>query len=218
MNKLKDLTGQRFGSLVVIKRADNLGKYTAWLCQCDCGNTSVVRSLSLVSNKTRHCLRCRPYGQKEFRKNLYQVSSDEDLEICYRLRRILGNMKYRCSNPTDTKYDRYGGRGIKVCDEWVNNSRAFVLWALENGYKPGLTIDRIDNDGDYEPGNCRFVTRSENSSRSSRANFVSVNGQTLNITQWSKVLGINRSRLQRVYCKKGKSGTEDFIREQLNMS
>ena len=94
------------------------------------------------------------------------------------------HMKDRCYNPNDSHYKTYGGRGIKICDEWLNNYMAFENWALNNGYQEGLTIDRINNDGNYEPSNCRFITFSENSKKKSTTRYFTYNGKTQNLTDW----------------------------------
>lgn len=100
------------------------------------------------------------------------------------------HMKDRCYNPNDKRYHRYGGRGIKVCDEWLNNYQSFENWSLQNGYVNGLTIDRINNDGDYEPSNCRYVTFSENSKKKSTTKYFTYNGKTQNLTDWCKELNL----------------------------
>lgn len=99
-------------------------------------------------------------------------------------------MKSRCENPNRGKYKDYGGRGIKICDEWYEASN-FVKWALNNGYKSGLQLDRIDNNGDYCPENCRFVTPKENSRNRRNTKFVTVNGVTKPLIVWCEQLGIN---------------------------
>ena len=100
------------------------------------------------------------------------------------------HMKDRCGNPNDKRYHRYGGRGIKVCDEWLQDYNKFESWALENGYKPGLAIDRIDNDGDYSPENCRFITPAENNQNRCTSRFFTYNGKTQNLTQWCEEYGL----------------------------
>lgn len=99
-----------------------------------------------------------------------------------RIRKCYGHMKDRCYNSKDKNYKRYGGRGITICDEWLNDYYAFESWALANGYSDDLTIDRINNDGNYEPNNCRFVTvKGNNNNRSSNKRFT-YNGKTKNLT------------------------------------
>lgn len=117
-----------------------------------------------------------------------------------RLYRIFYNMMARCTNPNVKSYPRYGGRGIRICPEWSDFS-AFQEWALSHGYADNLTIDRIDNDGDYEPSNCRWVTMKEQSSNTSRNRNVTLHGVTKLLDDWSRYYGINpktvRDRLRR---------------------
>lgn len=101
------------------------------------------------------------------------------------------HMKERCANPNNKRYDRYGGRGIKVCEEWLNDYYAFEKWALENGWREGLAIDRIDNDGNYEPTNCRFVTTAENNQNRRTSRFYTYQGRTMNLMQWCNELNLN---------------------------
>ncbi len=100
-------------------------------------------------------------------------------------------IKERCYNPNSKSYKRYGGRGIKMCDEWLNDFKSFESWAIANGYAPELAIDRIDNDGDYSPENCRFITLAENNQNRCRSRFYTYNGKTQNLMQWCTELGLN---------------------------
>jgi hypothetical protein len=97
---------------------------------------------------------------------------------------VYAGMKARCANPRHKNWDRYGGRGIQVCEEWINDFVAFRAWADANGYGPGLEIDRIDNNGDYSPSNCRWVTHVENMRNSTRAKLLSAFGETKSMTAW----------------------------------
>lgn len=108
-----------------------------------------------------------------------------------RLINIRHSMYCRCYYPTTNGYERYGGRGIKMCDEWINNPQSFYNWAINNGYKEGLTIDRIDVNGNYEPSNCRWVTKEvqDNNRRNNRK--ITYKGETKTLTQWCKEYNIN---------------------------
>lgn len=159
MPKLKDLTGMRFGRLVVLERdtedARNK-KYVYWKCKCDCGNIKTVRSDALgVDTNSCGCLK-----EEQNKKNLVRFTTGESHS---RLANIWYHMRARCSNPKTDKYDSYGGRGIKVYEEWDNDFLAFKEWSMENGYYDGLTIDRIDVDKDYTPDNCRWIPFSQQS-------------------------------------------------------
>lgn len=102
------------------------------------------------------------------------------------------HMKERCCNKNSKSYENYGGRGIKVCDEWLDSYEAFESWCLANGFADGLAIDRIDNDGPYAPDNCRFVTPAQNNQNRRSTRYYTINGVTKNIQQWCDEFGINR--------------------------
>ena len=150
-----DLTGQRFGMLTAIKPIglNNHGKMI-WKCICDCGNTAMPVGSSLKSGNSKTCGCTRM-------KNLRKSTTKHGFRH-HPLYTVWRHMKNRCANSNNWAYKWYGGRGITVCDKWINDAKAFILWALDNGWEKGLQIDRIDNDGNYEPSNCRFVTPKEN--------------------------------------------------------
>lgn len=147
--KLKDLTGNQYTRLTVIKFSHMKDKHSYWLCKCICGKYKTVRSDCLKSKLVQSC-GCLNDEAKVVKHGQYGT----------KLYHVWGTMKYRCNNPNDKHFHRYGGRGIKVCDEW-NDFIPFYKWATNHGYKEGLTIDRINNDGNYEPSNCRWVTIQE---------------------------------------------------------
>lgn len=149
MSKSKlDLTGQRFGSLVAVSRADDVldsrgVRKGYWNCVCDCGNTTVVPASDLVRGHTKSC---------GHRRGEFHGLSKTPMYFVWK------TMKQRCYNPNDKKYKDYGARGISICDEWLQSFGAFHDWAEQNGYQRGLSIDRINVDGNYEPSNCRWAT------------------------------------------------------------
>ncbi len=150
--KLIDLTGQRFRRLVVVHReGHNRWGSIKWLCQCDCGNTSVVRADSLKTGNTSSC-GCNRKGVTVKRSTTHGMSYTKEY-ITW------DNMKQRCTNSKRKDYKNYGGRGITICKEWQASFEAFYR---DMGDKPkGLTLDRINVNGDYTPGNCRWATQSE---------------------------------------------------------
>lgn len=162
MTKINDLTEKRFGKLKVIKYyKSNKNGRALWLCQCDCGNIKVVLGNSLLNKST---LSCGCYN-KERSKELHSKHNMSNSKLY----KVWQGMKTRCYNKKFMYYKNYGGRGIKMCNEWLNNFETFYIWAIKNGYKEGLTIDRINNDGNYEPINCRWTTRAEQN-RNTRRN------------------------------------------------
>jgi hypothetical protein len=158
-----DLTGQRFGRLIVIARAENRGRYmAAWSCLCSCGTVKTVFQCHLRAGRSRSCGCWRREDVRQ-RRRIHGQSRTP-------LYRTWEGMLTRCENPHYRSWHRYGGRGISMCDEWRHNPPAFMDWALTHGWQPHLHIDRINNDGNYEPDNCRFVTNAENQrNRSPRA-------------------------------------------------
>lgn len=149
MGKIKDLSGQKFGKLEVIEFCGKNKEHQAmWICRCECGKETEVVGVNLTKGVTRSCgcLRGRPKNSGMTHTRIYH---------------IWYNMKRRCYNPKDRNYKNYGGRGIKVCDEWLNDFQAFYDWAMSNGYSDDLTIDRINVNGNYEPTNCRWATIAE---------------------------------------------------------
>ena len=154
MSKINDLTGKRFGRLTVIKYyGSNKNGKSLWLCKCKCGNNKIVLGNSLVTSLTKSC-GC--YNKEHSKK----IHSTHNMSYS-KLYKVWQGMKTRCYNPKFIYYNNYGGRGIKICDEWLNDFGKFYDWTINNGYKEGLTIDRINNDGNYEPSNCRWITRAE---------------------------------------------------------
>ena len=116
-------------------------------------------------------------------------------------------MIQRCTNPNRESYRQYGGRGIAVCEEWAQSFESFYVWAISNGYGDNLQIDRIDNDGNYTPENCRWVTPVENMGNTSRNIHLTFRGETHTLSEWARITGINNETLRETY-PAGKSPEE----------
>ena len=153
--RTRDLSGKRFGRLLVVERDSiNAGHGATWKCICDCGKEVVIRQDALTTGHATSCGCYRDSGEYKVRHGLTGT----------RIHRIWLAMKQRCKNPNFKQWKDYGGRGISVCKEWneKHGFDAFYEWAISNGYSDELEIDRIDNDGNYCPENCRWVTHKVN--------------------------------------------------------
>ena len=181
-----NIIGKRFGRLVVLSYSHNKGYTRYFLCQCDCGNQTTAAKNALTTGKQISCGCAR-------RERLGKMNKLPD--GYNRLGKIFRAMKKRCYDPSSNRYHRYGARGIKICDEWLSDVNVFREWAVNNGYKDGLTIDRIDNDGDYSPTNCRWVTREEQQNNTSRSVLITYNDKTQSMAQWARELDMPTSTL-----------------------
>lgn len=161
-HNFRDLSGKQVGHLLVLKRVEDKClasgiRKAQYLCLCDCGKTKKIIGESLARGTTKSCGCHR--GDPLIR---YSTKHGHRYERIYS---IYCDMKKRCYNQKCIGYKNYGGKGITICDEWLNDFESFYNWSMENGYSDNLTIDRINSAGNYEPANCRWITRSENITR-----------------------------------------------------
>lgn len=173
---LKDHTGERFGHLIALERDTSATKNVRWICKCDCGNIKSIEARKLTGGDVTSC-GCMHY------KWGHGMSDT-------RLYHIWCTMKARCLVPTSHKYARYGGRGITICDEWANDFMTFYNWAINNGYREDLSIDRIDNNCGYYPSNCRWATLEEQANNTSTNRFVDVYGERMTVAEAARKYGM----------------------------
>lgn len=175
--------GTKFARLTVlgVSHKGRDGKYY-YDCICDCGNHCVVRSNALTTGNTKSC-GCLIRESKNVKHGMKNT----------RLYGIWCGMKSRCYSKSNPSYDRYGGRGILMCQEWMKDFMTFYNWALSNGYSDNLSIDRIDVNGDYTPENCHWATAQEQSDNKRCNILITLGGETLDLQQWCDKIGIKRS-------------------------
>jgi len=193
MPKVKDLTGIKVGKLLILK-ANGRDSYSRclWECACDCGNM-VTRKASILSDaikkeKQSHCGCSSPrktHGLTKGNKRLYW---------------IWASMVQRCENPKNKDYYNYGARGISIFKPWRDNFGAFHEWAMQNGYKEGLSIERIDNENGYNPDNCCFITMPDQAKNQRDCLYAVWDGQKRSLSELSEISGINyRTLKQRIF-------------------
>lgn len=195
MKKLIITNGSRFGRLLVIAELPKIPESPSRriLCECDCGNTVVTSPNSLTSGNTKSC-GCFFKDKHRLLKTTHGKSLSR-----FGLYTRWRNMKKRCYNSKDYSYRWYGAKGIFVCEEWRHSFSSFEQWSINNGFKKGLTLDRIDSLGPYCPENCRWIEKSANSAKanidSGRAKIITYQDRTLNALQWATILKIKPSTL-----------------------
>jgi len=163
---------------LVVSRAENKNGRVFWNCLCDCGNKKIVSSDCLTTGKTTSC----GCYKREKLKELWSTSCSKDPKLYG----VWCSMKSRCYRPSDKGYKNYGGRGIEICPEWLENYENFYQWAMNNGYQEGLQIDRIDNDKGYSPDNCRWVDRYVQANNKRNIKKYTINGKTQSLAEWCR--------------------------------
>lgn len=184
MTRIVDIKGQRFGKWTVLRKGSVRKGGARWVCRCDCGTVHTVNSWTLRNGHSTQCVDCNVATHGGSKDDAYQPWHA---------------MRQRCYNPKYHAYHRYGGRGIRMCQEWRNDYLSFKKWALANGYRNDLQLDRIDNDGNYEPSNCRWITRREQANNRHTNIMLTVMGATKTLREWSCYSGDRRATIYRRY-------------------
>jgi hypothetical protein len=183
--KIPNLVGKTFGRLTVIEIGPrtSVKKGTYYLCRCECGNLKEIKAQALVSGAT---LSCGCYNKEVMTTHGMSKTKLYD---------TLHKMKRRCNNIDDKNYKNYGGRGIKICEDWEQDFIHFYNWSILSGYKEGLTIDRIDNDGPYSPENCRWVSQKVQAGNKRNNHMLTLNGKTQCLAAWCEELNMRSSTI-----------------------
>lgn len=210
--KLKDLSNMRFGRWTVMYRGENKRDsrgypITTWHCRCECGTERDIYANSLLNGKSKSC-GCDKHVVQDWCRTNFSTHGHSKT----RLYKIWAGLKKRCLNPSSINYKNYGARGITVCEEWLRYE-PFEEWALKNGYDDSLSIDRIDVNGDYSPGNCRWATFDEQANNRRTSAYYEFNGQTHTVAEWSSIYNIPYKRLWE-WLNRGLTFEEIFIKQQ----
>ena len=199
MPNIFDITNKKFGRLTAIKFVYRRGKDYYWLFKCDCGKEKIIRRNFVTGGKIVSC-GCYHKEKISLIKRTHHLRKSP-------LYKVWDKMKQRCFNKNCCSYKNYGGRGITICNEWKNDFKAFYDRANKNGYKKGLSIDRINNNGNYEPSNCHWATPSEQVRNRRNNVWITYKGQKKLLVDWLKFFGKGNYYLKK---KKGMSDKEIF--------
>lgn len=198
IGKFEDLTGMTFGRLTVTERGKDYvspsgGRRPMWRCVCECGNKKTVCASNLKRGTTTSCGCFQKENMSKLKKIHGGYANDEPLFT------VWCGIRKRCLSPKSHNYANYGGRGVEICEQWLDNYPAFREWSLKNGYCKGLSIDRIDVNGDYSPENCRWVDGLvQQNNRRCNINVIFQN-QTHTLKEWSRIRSINYQTLYTRY-------------------
>ena len=190
---MEDLTGKKFGRLSIIEKAFKKDYTQYYKCKCDCGTIKIINGSSI---KKGDIVSCGCLRKERFLKFITTHGKTNT-----RLHTIWNGMKQRCQNKKCKYYKNYGNKGITICDDWSNTFMSFYNWAYENGYADNLTIDRINNRGNYDPYNCRWITIQEQQHNTSLNNVIEINGKKFVLAEVARMAGVaddcirNRIRL-----------------------
>ena len=205
-SRFESLIGKRFGRLVVKKQTEQRKSgEIVWECLCDCGNITTGSTGQLNQGKKQSCgcLARESSAKRATKHGLVKT----------RVYRIYRHILDRCLNTNHVHYKNYGGRGITICQLWLDDFVNFYNWAIANGYQDGLSIDRIDVNGNYEPDNCRWSSNVEQSNNTRTNKYVTYNNETHTLADWARIIGINPKR---IYGKLKHHKIEELIEDYYN--
>lgn len=207
----KSHIGEVHGVFTIVGMLDKKDKYGHWIYKGVCNECGYVKyshygGFSGEKSKTTICRHVELGGR--YLRNIHWENN--------RIKSIFHGMKSRCYNKEDKNYRWYGAKGIKICDEWLDNPKAFEEWAMNHGYSDNLTIDRKDENKNYCPENCTWVTLENNSKYKSTTSLVEVNGEIHTGREWSEKLGFGVNVINTYIRKYGEENTKEFIRRYLN--
>lgn len=207
MPKFIDLTGRQFGYLTVIKRIESKSGKTRWLCRCKCGNFATPTTHRILHHKSVPSCGCYALepGNRTIKHGMKHTS----------IYSIWCSMKKRCNNPNNKSYSRYGAKGITVCKEWNDSFENFMQWSFANGYKEGLSIDRINNALGYMPSNCRWVTMQEQALNRTTNLYLTQGGETHCLAEWSRILGFDYAYAKQRYEILSRKGVKGITLDML---
>lgn len=188
MNALVDMAGQVINGVAVIRLGGRTAGRPAWECVCTCGKTFLATGTTLRSGNASKCPACIPAQRIEIATKHGGVGSPEYISF--------SAMKQRCSDPKNKRFDRYGGRGIQVCERWLNSFSNF-LEDMGPKPSPNHSIERLDTDKNYEPGNCVWATKEVQANNRSNNTRIEIDGRVQNLSQWAKETGVHRTVISR---------------------
>lgn len=202
MSKGKDLTGLIFGNLTVIEFAGTRKTHKQWLCDCKCGNQTIVFQTNLLKGNTTSCGCLSSRNQAHKLKDINTKHGQSQTKLYH----VYYAMLDRCFNVDSKAYEHYGNRGISMCENWKSSFEHFYEWAVNNGYREGLTLDRINNNDDYKPSNCQWITQAEQSLNKRTTLYATINGETKTLKEWSDISGVKYKTLRARYVDYGWTG------------
>lgn len=183
--KSKDLTNQKFGKLLVVEKACTKNGKVYWKCLCNCGKTTYATTSNLRCNKIKSC-GC-------VKNEILVKRSTKHNQRNTKLYEVWKSIKQRCLNPNNKAFVNYGKRGILICEDWKNDFINFYNWSIKNGYSEGLSIDRINVDGNYEPSNCRWTTRIVQANNTRTNRYITIDNETKSLADWCRHFNISYS-------------------------